>query len=45
LPAPEWSQVSLSILNRSDETERMLVGEYDQRVFGTDLPESVVGKS
>ncbi len=27
-----------------DETERMLVAEYYQRVFGTELPESVVGK-
>ncbi len=34
----------LSFLNRCDETERMLVAEYYQRVFGTDLPESVVGK-
>jgi hypothetical protein len=28
-----------------DETERALVAEYYQRVFGKDLPESVVGKS
>jgi cobaltochelatase CobS len=35
----------LSFLNKCDETERMLVAEYYQRVFGTDLPESVVGKS
>ena len=34
----------LSFLNKCDETERMLVAEYYQRVFGTDLPESVVGK-
>ena len=34
----------LSFLNRCDETERMLVAEYYQRVFGKDLPESVVGK-
>jgi cobaltochelatase CobS len=34
----------LSFLNRCDEAERMLVAEYYQRVFGTDLPESVVGK-
>jgi cobaltochelatase CobS len=33
----------LSFLNKCDETERMLVAEYYQRVFGTDLPESVVG--
>jgi cobaltochelatase CobS len=32
----------LSFLNKCDETERMLVAEYYQRVFGTDLPESVV---
>ncbi len=35
----------LSFLNKCDETERMLVAEYYQRVFGTDLPESVVGKT
>jgi cobaltochelatase CobS len=35
----------LSFLNRCDETERMLVAEYYQRVFGTDLPESVVSKA
>jgi cobaltochelatase CobS len=34
----------LSFLNKCDETERVLVAEYYQRVFGTDLPESVVGK-
>jgi len=32
----------LSFLNRCDEAERMLVAEYYQRVFGEDLPESVV---
>jgi cobaltochelatase CobS len=35
----------LSFLNKCDETERMLVAEYYQRVFGTELPESVVGKA
>ena len=35
----------LSFLNKCDDTERMLVAEYYQRVFGTDLPESVVGKA
>jgi len=35
----------LSFLNKCDETERMLVAEYYQRVFGTDLPESIVGKA
>ena len=34
----------LSFLNKCDEAERALVAEYYQRVFGTDLPESVVGK-
>ena len=34
----------LSFLNKCDETERMLVAEYYQRVFGVDLPESVVGR-
>ncbi|MCR2835090.1 cobaltochelatase subunit CobS [Parerythrobacter lacustris] len=32
----------LSFLNKCDEAERMLVAEYFQRVFGEDLPESVV---
>ena len=34
----------LSFLNKCDESERSLVAEYYQRVFGKDLPESVVGK-
>ena len=34
----------LTFLNKCDETERMLVAEYYQRVFGTELPESVVAK-
>jgi cobaltochelatase CobS len=35
----------LSFLNKCDEAERSLVAEYYQRVFGQDLPESVVGKA
>ena len=35
----------LSFLNKCDEAERPLVAEYYQRVFGKDLPESVVGKA
>jgi cobaltochelatase CobS len=35
----------LSFLNKCDEAERALVAEYYQRVFGKDLPESVVGKA
>jgi cobaltochelatase CobS len=35
----------LSFLNKCDEAEKMLVAEYYQRVFGKDLPESVVGKA
>ena len=35
----------LSFLNKCDEAERMLVAEYYQRVFGKDLPESVVAKA
>ncbi|MDB5709877.1 MAG: hydrogenobyrinic acid a,c-diamide cobaltochelatase, partial [Sphingomonas bacterium] len=31
--------------NKCDEAERPLVAEYYQRVFGQDLPESVVGKA
>ena len=31
----------LSFLNKCDEAERALVAEYYQRVFGSDLPESV----
>ena len=33
----------LSFLNKCDEAERMLIAEFYQRVFGVDLPESVVG--
>ncbi|RJX68553.1 cobaltochelatase subunit CobS [Tsuneonella suprasediminis] len=35
----------LSFLNKCDEAERVLVAEYYQRVFGVDLPESVVGSN
>ncbi|MFV0643096.1 MAG: cobaltochelatase subunit CobS [Sphingomonadaceae bacterium] len=35
----------LSFLNKCDEAERMLVAEYYQRVFGEDLPESIVSRS
>ena len=35
----------VSFLNKCDESERALIAEYYQRVFGEDLPESVVGKS
>src|SRR5438874_11539494 len=35
----------VSFLNKCDESERPLVAEYYQRVFGEDLPESVVGKA
>ena len=35
----------LTFLNKCDEAERALVAEYYQRVFGTDLPESVVSKA
>jgi len=35
----------LTFLNKCDEAERMLVAEYYQRVFGVELPESVVGKA
>jgi len=30
----------VSFLNKCDETERPLIAEYYQRVFGQDLPES-----
>ncbi len=33
----------LSFLNKCDEAERALVAEYYQRVFGVELPESVLG--
>jgi cobaltochelatase CobS len=33
----------VSFLNKCDEAERSIVAEYYQRVFGSDLPESVVG--
>jgi len=35
----------VSFLNRCDEAERSIVAEYYQRVFGEDLPESVVSKA
>jgi cobaltochelatase CobS len=35
----------VSFLNKCDESERPLIAEYYQRVFGHDLPESVVGKA
>src|ERR1041385_3835487 len=35
----------VSFLNKCDEAERPLVAEYYQRVFGEDLPESVVAKA
>jgi cobaltochelatase CobS len=35
----------LSFLNKCDEAERSIIAEYYQRVFGTDLPESVVGSA
>jgi len=35
----------VSFLNKCDESERQLIAEYYQRVFGSDLPESVVGKA
>ena len=35
----------VTFLNKCDEAERMLVAEYYQRVFGEELPESVVAKT
>src|SRR5687767_15131403 len=35
----------LTFLNKCDEAERVIVAEYYQRVFGKDLPESVVGQA
>ena len=35
----------VTFLNKCDEAERALVAEYYQRVFGKDLPESIVGKA
>jgi cobaltochelatase CobS len=35
----------VSFLNKCDETERPLIAEYYQRVFGQDLPESVAAKA
>ncbi len=35
----------VSFLNKCDEAERAVIAEYYQRVFGQDLPESVVGKA
>ncbi|MCH8617082.1 cobaltochelatase subunit CobS [Sphingomonas sp. SM33] len=35
----------VTFLNKCDESERPLIAEYYQRVFGTDLPESVASKA
>ena len=35
----------VSFLNKCDESERPVIAEYYQRVFGTDLPESLVGRA
>jgi len=35
----------VTFLNKCDEAERPLIAEYFQRVFGTDLPESVASKA
>ena len=35
----------VTFLNKCDEAERPLIAEYYQRVFGTDLPESVASKA
>ena len=35
----------LTYLNKCDGAERVFVAEYYQRVFGVDLPESVVGRN
>ena len=35
----------VSFLNRCDEAERGIVAEYYQRVFGEELPESVVSRA
>ena len=35
----------VSFLNNCDESERPVIAEYYQRVFGTDLPESLVGRA
>ena len=35
----------VSFLNKCDESERPLIAEYYQRVFGKDLPESVAHRA
>ena len=35
----------LSFLNKCDEAERMLIAEYYQRVFGEELPESLISRA
>ncbi len=35
----------VSFLNKCDESERALIAEYYQRVFGEDLPESIAAKA
>ena len=34
----------VSFLNKCDDSERGMIAEYYQRVFGKDLPESIVGR-
>ena len=34
----------VSFLNKCDESERPVIAEYYQRVFGTDLPESIASR-
>jgi cobaltochelatase CobS len=35
----------LSFLNKCDDSERGLIAEYYQRVFGKDLPESIASRA
>jgi cobaltochelatase CobS len=35
----------VSFLNKCDESERSLIAEYYQRVFGADLPESIAHRA
>jgi cobaltochelatase CobS len=35
----------VSFLNKCDESERTLIAEYYQRVFGKDLPESIAHRA
>ena len=43
--AAGWRTGAIPAAARASRSERALIAEYYQRVFGKDLPESIVGKA